>query len=249
MKKILKRSLTSAILWAAFIWGAVVYASATIPGACSTPWTCTDITSTFQAIVSKTNIKFLDSDASNSVTIKANDTTTEDVVITLPATNWQANQILTTNDNGKLVWEDKPHNIIWMIGFMIPDNLHGIYEINWQTVTDAKLATYITANPINGFSVSGNNVTLPDWRGRYLGAMGGLWIWTNTGFTMDSSNKSHSHTIKIGKHSWDNSHNGTTISSGNYSWGSASYYTNLQGSTYARPETATMPIVIIGWSL
>ena len=131
-----------------------------------------------------------------------------------------------------------------MIAFMIPNNALHIYEINGQTVTDAKLAQYITNNPIQGFSVNGNNVTLPNWRGRYLGANGGLGISNTHGSTLASTNKRHRHSIR---QSYNSSGDNYSYEAGSSNDGVGSY-TEYEGSTYARPETVGMPIVIIGGS-
>jgi hypothetical protein len=131
-----------------------------------------------------------------------------------------------------------------MIAFMIPNASLNIYEINGQTVTDAKLATYITANPITGFSVSGNDVTLPDWRGRYLGANDGLGINDTAGSTLASANKRHRHSINMNTSGALNG--GVTMATTSSSSGDR--MTTYEGDTYARPETVGMPIVIIGGS-
>ena len=80
---------------------------------------------------------------------------------------------------------------------MIPDYSRFIYEINGQIVTDAKLAAYITVHSISGFSVNGNDVTLLNWEGRYLGASGGRGIGCTNGITLSSTNKRHMHGIWI----------------------------------------------------
>jgi hypothetical protein len=131
-----------------------------------------------------------------------------------------------------------------MIGFMIPDSAHGIYEINGQTIADTKLAAYITANPITGFSVDGDNVTLPNWRGRYLGASGGRDISTTAGTVMGSTNKRHRHSMARGYHGGGGTYYVHRANTSDTITG----YTTYEGSSYARPETAGMPMVIIGES-
>ena len=132
----------------------------------------------------------------------------------------------------------------------IPDNANGVYEVNGQTVTDQDLANWITANPITGFSVSGSQVTLPDWRGRYLGASNGRGISSTAGQLLASVNKSHTHRVYTGSsaavfgnqspiamvdahNNWQNSRSSSSANP-----------LVSEGSTYARPETVGMPICI-----
>ncbi len=102
IKNFSKKALISFGLGGAFIAGSVVFAAATIPAACSTPGTCTDIESTFQAVVSKTSMKFLDADASNSVSLKAPTDVVADVDLTLPATAGNDGEVLATDGSGNL---------------------------------------------------------------------------------------------------------------------------------------------------
>jgi len=249
----------------------VLYAAPSIPASCTTPGSCPDLTPALKNATVKEGVKFADADASHTATIKAAATTTENVVITLPATNGQPNQILTTDATGKLVWEDKPHNLVGMIGFMVPNNAKGIYEINGQTVTDAKLAAYITANPMVGFSVSGNNVTLPNWKGRFLGASNGYGMSATAGALQADAtavnglrvagNGSHKHNIHYTNGGAGPGYLPTANDAIGYQYSSqrnvsgredmdtAGYHGHsLYGDSYTRPTSVSMPMVIIGGS-
>ncbi len=134
----------------------------------------------------------------------------------------------------------------------IPDPANGIYEVNGQTVTDQHLADWLADKTITGWSASGANVTMPDWRGRYLGGTGGLGIGTTAGQLLASSNKSHRHSS--GQPAWNaaGAFFGTTTGGsgkGISNWdsysGSQTPLTNYEGSTYARPETVAMPLCVV----
>jgi hypothetical protein len=188
-------------------------------------------------------MKFLGGNATNFVALQASSSQSTDITLTLPSTTGTNGDVLSTDGTGVLSWTASDDRFLGMIAFMIPHAGSNIHEINGQTVTDAKLATYITANPITGFSVVGNDVTLPDWRGRYLGASGARGIGSTSGQIMTSTNKSHRHGIAT-QHNEAGSGDLTPGGGGS----SGTYYTGYEGSTYARPETAGMPMVIIGGS-
>jgi hypothetical protein len=244
-KVLFKKMGISFILGIFFVVGSVVYAAATIPGACSVPGTCTDITSTFQAVSSKTSMKFLGSNATNFVALQASSSQSTDITLTLPSTTGANGDVLSTDGTGVLSWTASADRFLGMIAFMMPHAGSNIHEINGQTVTDAKLATYINANPITGFSVVGNDVTLPDWRGRYLGASGNRGISATAGTTYGSTNKSHRHTESAS----GNANQAVSTVFGNavnVNLGTTLTNSGFEGSTYARPETAAMPMVIVG---
>ena len=246
------------------ILSSALYAAPNIPASCTTPGSCPDLTPVLKNATVKEGVKFADADASHTATIKAAATTTENVVITLPPVNGQPNQILATDASGHLVWKNEPSSadrLLGMIGFMLPNNAKGIYEINGQTVTDAKLAAYITANPITGFSVSGNDVTLPNWKGRYLGSNGGFGIGTTKGGLLNDATAknglymqaagNHRHRISISYNSGTDNYpheSGSSWNTTNYTDYAGNHAHSLVGDPYTRPQTVSMPMVIIGES-
>ena len=248
---------------------ATLYAVPNIPANCTTPGTCAELTPALKSVTVKEGVKLADADASHTVTLKAAAKTTENVIITLPPVNGQPNQILATDASGNLVWKAEPQSdkFLGMICFMKPDVSKPIYELNGGTVTDAKLAAYLTANPIAGFSVSGSTVTLPDWRGRYLGANGGFGMTGNdgalykdatakNGLTMGAAGN-HTHKIHYTNGGGGggylptaqdaigvqyNSHNNDLTYAGNHT------HTLSSSDAETRPNSVAMPMVIIGGS-
>lgn len=116
IKKISKKAGVSAILGAAFTIGSVVFAAATIPEACSTPGTCTDISSTFQAITTKTSMKFLGENKTNFIELKAPSSQNNNTSYILPGTDGQNGNVLSTNGSGVLSWIPEENNVNSAIG-------------------------------------------------------------------------------------------------------------------------------------
>ena len=104
MKKFLTRTGKMFLLGGTFTIGAVVFAAATIPAACSTPGTCTDLSATFQAVVAETSLKLTDADNSNFVELKSPATVAADVTLTLPDTDGNNGEVLSTDGTGILSW-------------------------------------------------------------------------------------------------------------------------------------------------
>jgi len=236
-----------------------LYGTPNIPANCLTPGSCAELTPALKKVTLKESVSLADADASHTATIKAAANTIENVVITLPPVNGQPNQILATDANGSLIWKSEPSSadrLLGMIGFMIPDNARGIYELNGQTINDAKLAVYITAHPITGFDVSGNNVKLPDWRGRFVGASDGYTISSKAGTT--GADKTAVNGLAFGMtvvNNETNSQTGHIVYQGNGGqqnyWshtGNGSYSLRMLGDTETMPNWVGMPMVIVGGS-
>lgn len=68
-----------------------------------------------------------------------------------------------------------PYNMGQLV-HCIPDTNRGIYLCDGSTYSDDGLATYLTHNPIQGFTVNGTSVTTPDLRGRAVMSSGALTI-------------------------------------------------------------------------
>ena len=223
-----------------------------IPDECSTPGSCTELNVTAKELTVNHSITLTNTVTGYQTTLEAPEDIEESVDFALPATNGKGNQVLIVDENGTLVWQDAPDKdrYLGMIGFMIPNPEEHIYEINGSTVTDSKLAAYINEHPIDGFTVDGNDVTMPDWRGRYLGARGGLEIPDTAGSLMASENKAHTHTLigSIGPHE-KKTESGSVSGTYTVPPSPSNQYSDYEGEEYARPMTVAMPIVIVGGSL
>jgi hypothetical protein len=251
-----------------------LYGTPNIPANCTTPGSCAELTPALKKVTLKESVALADADASHTATIKAAANTTENVVITLPPVNGQPNQILATDVNGSLIWKSEPSSadrLLGLIGFMVPDNARGIYALNGQTINDAKLAAYIIAHPITGFDVSGTNVKLPDWRGRYLGATGAKGISATSGQVLADATAtnglsiqnagSHKHNIHYTNGGQGPGYLPTAQDAIGYQFNSQRYVGgredmdnagthahSISGDSLTRPETVGMPMVIIGES-
>jgi len=223
-----------------------------IPDECSTPGSCPELNVTAKELTVNQSITLTNAVTGYKTTLEAPKDVEESVDFALPVTNGKGNQVLIVDENGTLVWQDAPDKdrYLGMIGFMIPNPEEHIYEINGSTVTDSKLAAYINEHPIDGFTVDGDTITMPDWRGRYLGARGGLEIPDTAGSLMASANKAHTHTLIGSKGAHEKkSESGSVTAAYTIPPSPGNKTTESQGETYARPMTVAMPIVIVGGSL
>ena len=237
--------------------GTVLHAAPTIPPTCSTPGSCPDLAPALKNVTVQQDVKFADTTGAKTVSIKAPTTLTNNVTITLPPTNGQTNQILVVNSSGNLDWADyNPDRFLGTVSFMQPDPTHGIYLLNGQTVTDAKLAAYITAHPISGFSVSGNDVTLPDLRGRFIGASDGFGIPATAGNTGNDKTAVNGLGMRITVvNNETNANTGHLVYQGDGGqqtydsrFPAGSYSMSMVGDTETMPNWVGMPLCIIGGS-
>ena len=192
----------------------------------------------------------LDDNTTGQVT--ATGGTSQDVTVTGPATLYHTLDGTTHKISvfGTIVPVQRKEQTYF--AHTLPDPTNGIHAIDGTDIDDVDFAAWITANPITGFSVAGSVVSCPDWRGRYLGASGGLGINTTAGQTYVSANKSHNHTSGAITFNGSGAAYGTrTVSSKNSSnWDNfgntnQSPITSSSGSTYARPETVGLPLCVI----
>ena len=163
----------------------------------------------------------------------------------------QSVTIIYTSTGARVLSDYLPHNInidyssIGRIVFQVPNADKGIYALDGGTVTDKLLAEHIKNNSskFQGFSVSGNNVTLPDWRGEILYGAGGRGLSNKIGTSVNQSIQSHHHAINA---SYTADGNGYAYESGknnNTSFNSAS-----AGGTYTRVYGKTATLCIVGTS-
>ena len=163
------------------------------------------------------------------------------------------------DDVGTGKWILQPRGRIVDFDFQLGNFVHatpntekGIYLCDGSSYDDAKLALELTKNPISGFTVTGSTVKTANLKGRYLGSSGGRGISSSIGAIMGSTNKSHTHAIYSGD-STIRYANGTVwaMTYGDRNWQNTRTYANShvltnEGSSYARPETVSLPLCIIG---
>ena len=130
------------------------------------------------------------------------------------------------------------------IVFQMPNPSLGIFPLDGSTVTDKLLAEHISGNSSNyeGFTVSGDEVTLPDWRGHILYGAGGLGLEDKIGKFVDQAIQRHRHSIG---ESYSSSGGGYVYESGNSR--DATYcHTDYTGGTYNRVKGFTAQLCILG---
>jgi len=235
-----------------FLLGSVLLVGANIPPGCEVPGECPNLAPQFNKVTVAEELHFADSnDTQHAVTIQAAKGMEENVTIVLPASNGQKDQVLVTDESGKLTWTRKVNvnRFLGMITFMIPDEDKGIYQLNGQVIEDEMLAEYIVEHNISGFDVNGSRITLPNWQGRYVGATGGLGIDDTPGAELNDTNKAHTHqiyTIDSAGHTTAYDYAGSGATYFTTSTNDRTRVTSLDGEDYFMPETIAMPLVIIG---
>ena len=164
---------------------------------------------------------------------------------------YQSVDIIYTSAGARVISDYLPHNInidysaVGRIVFQLPNADKGIYALDGGTITDRLLAQHIANNSskYSGFTVNGDNVTLPDWRGEILYGGGGRGISTKIGDSVNQSIQSHRHNIRA---SYSTSGGGYAYESGNAN--DTSFNTQSSGGTYTRVYGKVATLCIIGTS-
>jgi len=119
-------------------------------------------------------------------------------------TQYQSAEYIITEDNIRILNEYYPesqknidYSAVGRIVFQLPQPNKGIYPLDGGTYKDKLLAEHISANSDKfvGFTVDGDNVTTPDWRGHILYGAGGLGLDDTIGQFVEQDLQEHSHTI------------------------------------------------------
>ena len=107
MKNLIKNSTRIAFMFIMgffFVTNSVAFAAVTIPPACSVPGDCSELTPSFQNVLSQDYMRWFDDAEDNYIGFTAPGVLTGDTTWTLPITDGSLGEILSTDGSGNLSW-------------------------------------------------------------------------------------------------------------------------------------------------